>query len=169
MSALVYLLLGCIAPLAAGPLAGIVFMDILKRRKPWYQIPFWALLVLLNLLVMYWVISSSGVWLSISSFSAFFATPVAAILTVPVMRIAWRRLETNGLIAPVHKDWLPFGLVLIPVLQIGTFVALLIFAPLMCKAGLLVCRDVDFIVRLLAPTCSALFLKTPSLSPLHHS
>ena len=141
MSALVYLLLGCIPALAAGPLAGIVFIDILKRRKPWYQVPFWALLVLLNLLVMYWVISSSGVWLSISSVSAFFATPVAAILTIPVMRKAWHRHEANGLIAAVHKSRLRFGLVLIPALQIGMFVALLVFAPLMCRAGLLVCRD----------------------------
>jgi len=140
MSALVYLLLGCIPPLAAGPLAGMVFIDILKRKKPWYQVPFWALLVFLNLLVMYWVISSSGA-LSISSFSAFFATPVAAILTVPVMRKAWRRLEASGSIEAVHKGRLPFGLVLIPALQIGMFVALLVFAPLMCKAGLLVCWD----------------------------
>ena len=141
MSALVYLLLGCIPPLAAGPLAGIIFIDILKRRKSWYLVPFWALLVCLNLLVMYWVISSAGVWLSISSFSAFFATPVAAILSVPVMRTAWRRLEASGLIAVVHKRRFTLGLVLIPALQIGMFVALLVFAPSMCKAGLLVCRN----------------------------
>jgi hypothetical protein len=127
--------------LTAGPLAGIVFIDILKRRKTWYQVPFWALLVLLDLLVMYWVISSSGVWLSISSFSAFFATPVAAILTVPVMRIAWRGLGAKGLLETVHKGRFTTGLVLIPILQIGMFVALLVFAPSMCKAGLLVCGD----------------------------
>jgi hypothetical protein len=141
MSALVTLLLGCIPSLAAGPLAGIVFVDILKRRKPWYQLPFWVVLIILNLLVMYWVISSSGVWLSISSFSAFFATPVAAILTIPVMRTAWRRLEASGVDDLAHKGWFTIGLVLIPVLQIGMFVALLILAPLMCKAGLVVCRD----------------------------
>ena len=141
MSALVTLLLGCIPSLAAGPLAGLVFIDILKRKKPWYQLPFWASLIILNLLIMYWVISSSGTWLSISSFSAFFATPVAAILTIPVMRTAWRRLEASGVADPLHKSWFTTGLVLIPVLQMGTFAALLFLAPLMCKAGMLVCRD----------------------------
>lgn len=141
MSALVYLLLGCIPPLAAGPLAGIVFVDILKRRKPGHQVAFWALLVFLNLLVMFWVIDSSGAWPSISSFSAFFATPLAAILTVPVMRNVSRRLDSANPMDAVQKGWFTFGLVLIPVLQIGMFVALLIFAPFMCKTGMVVCGD----------------------------
>jgi hypothetical protein len=141
MLAIVYLLVGFIPPLVAGPMAGIVFINILKRRKGWYQIPFWALLVVLNLLIMYWVVSSSGEWFSVSSFSAFFGTPVASIVTVLVMRNAWRRLEAGGGLEAADKRWFTAGLVLIPAVQVGMFVALLIYGPLLCKVGLVVCQD----------------------------
>jgi hypothetical protein len=141
MLAFVYLLLGSIPPLVAGPLAGIAFIEILKRRKVWYQIPFWALLVLLNLLIMYWVASSAGLWLSIASLSAFFITPVASIITVFMMRTAWRRLEVANRVDMAVKRWFSLGLVLIPALQIGLFAALLIYGPWLCKAGLVICPD----------------------------
>ncbi|MGB8214075.1 MAG: hypothetical protein WCE68_11000 [Anaerolineales bacterium] len=140
MTAIVYLLLGIIPPLIAGPVAGLAYMKILKRGKGWYLIPFWVLLVVVNLLVMFWVISSSGVWLPVASSSTCFFTPVAPILTVLVMRMAWRRLEASGGIAQAPKHWLPIGMVLIPVLQIGMFAALIIFAPEACKVGLAVCQ-----------------------------
>jgi len=136
-----YLLLGCIPPLAAGPLAGLAFINILKRGKGWYQVPFWVSLVLVNLLVMFWIASSTDAWLSISSMSACFFTPVAAIASVLVMRIAWNRLEAAGKIEAARRRWFPVGLVLIPVLQIVAFVALLLYAPLLCKTGLVVCQN----------------------------
>jgi membrane protein YdbS with pleckstrin-like domain len=141
MLAIVFLFLGLIPPLIAGPLAGLTFINILKRGKGWYQTPFWALLVAVNLLVMEWVVSSAGVWLSISSFSAWFFTPVASIVTVPVMRTAWHRLEGAGGVDVAGKRWFTLGFVLIPVLQIGMFVALILFGPLLCKAGLVNCRN----------------------------
>jgi hypothetical protein len=141
MLAIVYLLVGFLPPLVAGPLAGMAFINILKRRKGWYQIPFWALLVVLNLLIMFWVVISSGEWFSVSSFSAFFATPAASIITVLVMRNAWRKLEAAGELGAVSKRWFTAGLVLIPGLQVGMFVALLIYGPLLCKVGLVVCQD----------------------------
>jgi hypothetical protein len=139
--AIVYLLLGFIPPLIVGPLAGFTFITILKRGKGWYQIPFWALLVVVNLLVMFWVVSSSGVWVSISSFSAWFFTPVAPFLTLLVMRRIWRRSEvTNGVDVAARRRF-NVGFVLIPVLQIVMFVALILFGPLLCKIGLVVCQD----------------------------
>ena len=75
MLGIVYLLLGCIPPLAAGPLAGLAFINILKGGKGWYRVPFWMVLVLVNGLVMFWVASSTDAWLSISSFSACFFYP----------------------------------------------------------------------------------------------
>jgi uncharacterized membrane protein len=141
MSAILYLLLGCIPPLAAGPFAGIAFVEIIKRRKPWYLLPFWVVLALLNLLIMLWVASSAGAWLPISSLSAFFITPVASILTVFVMRKAWRRLESANGVSAADKHWFTLGCVLIPALQIGMFVALLIYSPWLCKVGLVVCKD----------------------------
>jgi hypothetical protein len=141
MVGIVYVLLGYVPPLAAGPLAGLAFINILKRGRGWYQVPFWILLVVLNLLVMFWVASSTDAWLSISSFSACFFTPVAAIASVLVMRVAWRRLEAGGKIDAARRRWFPVGLVLVPALQIMAFVALLLFAPLLCKTGLVVCRN----------------------------
>ena len=139
MSAIVFLVLGVIPPLIAGPLAGLTFIRLLKHGKGWYQVPFWVGLILVNLLVMFWAVSSSGNWLSISSSSACVFTPVASIATVLVMRIAWRRLEASGGIEAARKRWFPIGLVLIPVLQMGMFLALLLFAPWLCKAGLVAC------------------------------
>jgi hypothetical protein len=141
MIGIVYLLVGCIPPLSAGPLAGLAFIEFLKRGKGRFQGPFWTLLVLVNLLIMFWIASSTNAWLSISSLSACFFTPVAALASVLVIRIAWRRLEASGKIDAAHRRWLPIGLVLIPVLQIMSFVALLLFAPMLCKVGLVVCRN----------------------------
>ncbi|MGA2490581.1 MAG: hypothetical protein ABSF99_10440 [Anaerolineales bacterium] len=140
MLAIVYLLLGCLPPLIAGPLAGIAYISILKREKMGYLIPFWALLVLLNLLVMFWVASSSGKWFPIASLSAFFVTPVASIITIFVMRNAWHRLEATKGVDVARKGWFSFGLVLIPALQLGMFAALIIYGPLLCKVGLVICR-----------------------------
>jgi hypothetical protein len=139
MVGILYLLLGFIPPLAAGPLAGLAFINILKRGKGWHQVPFWLALVLVNFLIVFWIATSTQTWLSISSFSAFFSTPLAAIASVLVIRIAWRRLTTRGQIDPARQRWLPIGLVLIPALQILSFVALLLFAPMLCKTGLMVC------------------------------
>jgi hypothetical protein len=141
MLAIVLLLLGFLPPLLAGPLAGTSFITILKQEKPWYQVPFWFLLVILNLLVMIWVATSSGSWLPIASLPAFFFTPIASILTVFVMRNTWRKLEASTQIEKSRKRWFTLGLVLIPALQMSAFVALLIFAPSLCKTGFLFCPD----------------------------
>lgn len=141
MLGIVYLLLGCVPPLAAGPLAGLAYINILRRGKDWYQVPFWISLVLVNLLVMVWIASSSDAWLSISSFSACFFTPPAAIASVLVMRMAWRRLEASGKLDESTRRWFPIGLVLIPALQIVMFAVLLLFGPTACKTGLMVCRN----------------------------
>ncbi len=141
MLALFYLLLGFIPPLVAGPLAGIACIEILKRRKPWYQIYFWALLLVLNLLVMFWVVGSSGRWLPIASLTTFFGTPVAALLTVLVMRHFWRRLEATDGVDVARTRWFSLARVLIPALQLGTFAVFIIYAPWMCKVGLVICRD----------------------------
>jgi hypothetical protein len=140
MVAIVYLILGIIPPLVAGPLAGLIFINILKRGKGWYQIPFWVLLVAVNLLVMLWVVSSSGTWFPIASMSACFFTPVACILTALVMRKAWRRLEAAGEAIPAHRRWFTIAYVLIPALQIMIFAALIILAPWLCKVGLVACQ-----------------------------
>ena len=75
MVGVAFLILGCIPPLAAGPLAGLAFIDILRRGKGWYLAPFWVALLLVNLLVMFWIASSTDAWLSISSFTACFFYP----------------------------------------------------------------------------------------------
>ena len=140
MWAILCLLFGFIPALIAGPLAGLTFINILKRGKGWYQIPFWLTLVVVNLLVMYWVIGSSGKVFSVASFSAFLLTPVASILTVLVMSKAWRKLEVTGGVDGTGKRWFRLGFVLIPALQVVMFVALIYFGPLLCKVGLVVCR-----------------------------
>jgi hypothetical protein len=139
--AIVSLILGFIPPLISGPLAGLTYIYILKHKRGWYQIPFWVLLVVVNLLVMYWVASSSGEWVSISSFSAYVFTPVASFITLLVMRSAWRRLEVPGAVDAARKLWFTFGCVLIPALQVVMFVALFLFGPQLCKVGVLVCQD----------------------------
>jgi membrane protein YdbS with pleckstrin-like domain len=141
MKAIVFLLLGFIPPLVAGPLAGMAYLEILKRRKGWYQVPFWVLLVSLDLLVMLWVATASNVWLSISSLATFAVTPGVCFVTVLVMRNAWRKLEAASGAIPASKGWFTAGRVIIPALQLGTFLVLLFIGPVLCKTGLVVCRD----------------------------
>ncbi len=129
MLALVYLILGIIPPLAAGPLAGVIFINILKRGKPWLQIPFWASLILINTLIMFWVITSAGRWLPISSVSAFVFTPIAAVATIPLMLRVKRWAIDSGGVESLPKGWLRTGMLGIPGLQLLSFAALILARP----------------------------------------
>jgi hypothetical protein len=140
MPSIIHLILGCIPPLAAGPVAGLLYVTILKRGKGWQQILFWALLAALNFLIVVWVINASGRWLPVASLSTFLLTPLAPILSVIVMRRAWHRLGEAERADPVRQRRFVTGLVLIPALQIGFFLALLRYAPWLCKMGLVACK-----------------------------
>ena len=139
MAALLYFTLGIMAPLVGGPLAGMVFIYILKHRKLWLQIPFWLGLLVFNLLITIWVLTSRGVWLPVASVSAFIFTPVAAIVTVPVMRHVKRRVESTGEASVLPKRWFRSGIVGIPVVQAGLFTGAILFAPVLCQVGLVMC------------------------------
>ena len=141
MLAIVYLLVGFIPPLIAGPLAGFVYITLLKRGKDWYQILFWVSLVVVNLLIFFWAVGPLGAWFSLSSFSAFLFTPIAPFLTVYVMRRAWRRLEATSGIVLAGKCRFTIGIVLVPALQILVLVALFLLGPFLCKVGFVVCQD----------------------------
>jgi hypothetical protein len=140
MAAIIYFILGCLAPLAAGPLAGLIFINILKRRNIWLQIPFWIGLLVYNLLIMLWVLTSGGKWLPISSLSAFIFTPIAAILTIPVMRFGKHRLEAVLGTGNIPKNWFRSGIAGIPVVQMLIFCGGILLAPWFCKIGLLICQ-----------------------------
>ena len=133
------LILGLLLPLAAGPAAGLAFIEILKRGKPRHQIPFWAALILLNLLIMLWIGGSSGTWLPIASLSAFLVTPLACLLTVFAMRKAWRRVENVDAVDTARKRWFTVGTIMIPLLQGGMFGFLLLFGQRLCEIGLFLC------------------------------
>lgn len=141
MLLIAYMLIGFIPPLIAGPLAGLVFVDILKRGEKWLQIPFWILLIAVNLAIVYWIASESDEWFPILSFSACLFTPAASIVTLLLMRHAWRRLETAGRVAPTLRGWYVVGIVLIPILQLGMLAALWLLGPSLCKLGWMVCQD----------------------------
>jgi hypothetical protein len=140
MLGLIFLLLGLIPALVAGPLAGLIFINILRRSKYWMQIPFWGILIILDVLFMVWSITSRGTWLPISSVSAFFFTPATAVVTFFVMRYSWRRLDINLTQERMRKRRFTSGIIGIPALQIGMFAALIIFTPGLCKIGLVICQ-----------------------------
>lgn len=140
MAAIIYFILGILAPLVAGPLAGLVFINILKRRKFWLQVPFWICLVIYNLLVMLWVLTSAGKWLPIASVSAFLFSPIAAIATIPAMRYGKQRAETAQNAGSLPKNWFISGIVGIPVVQMLIFAGGILYAPWLCKVGLVICQ-----------------------------
>jgi hypothetical protein len=135
------LLLAFILPILAGPTAGLVFVRLLKRGKGWHQIPFWGLLVVLNLLVAYWMVVTSNEWIPVAGMAACLFTPVAAILTLLAMGFAWRRLQAAGGTDPARKSWFTVGLVLIPALQMGLLAALVVVGPALCTWAHVVCKD----------------------------
>jgi hypothetical protein len=140
MLAIIYLILGFLPPLAAGPLAGLVYITILKRGKGWQQVLFWVLLAALDFLVVFFVIQAPGRWLPVASLPAFFFTPVAAILTVFVMRRAWRKTGAGEDASPSLKRRFIAGLVYIPALQLGSFLALIRYVPWLCQVGWMACN-----------------------------
>lgn len=141
MLAIVYLVIGLIPPLVAGPMAGIIFINMLKRGKYWLLIPFWLALIIVNLLGMFWVVSSPGIWLPITSVTTFLFTPISVVITILLMRKSWRRRVDDTKISPIRTRWFISGMLGIPALQTLMFVALFIYAPWICKVGLVICQS----------------------------
>jgi hypothetical protein len=135
------LLLGFIPPLVTGPLAGLVFARLLQRGKGWHHVLFWALLVVLNLLAIFWLASTSNEWFSVSSLATCLFTPAAGVLTLLVMRIAWLRMIAAGQLDTSRRGHFVAGALLISGLQVGMLIVFAILAPMLCGMGLYTCSD----------------------------
>jgi hypothetical protein len=139
MLATFYLIIGALIPLAVGYLAARLYIKLLQRGTAWQHLAFWLALLLFNLLLMFWAVTSAGKWTPIASMSVFFLTPVAALVSILVMRREWGKLDASFTSDLWHRRLYFLGLVLIPALQLLPFLFLIFFGSWLCTWGLITC------------------------------
>jgi hypothetical protein len=139
MLATFYLIIRGLIPLTAGFLAARLYIRLLQCGTAWPHLAFWPALLLFNLLLMFWAVTSTGKWTSIASMSVFFLTPIAALVSILVLRREWGKLDASFTSDLWHRRLYFLGLVLIPALQLIPFLVLIFFAPRLCTWGVILC------------------------------
>jgi hypothetical protein len=139
MLATFYLIIGGLIPLAVGYLAARLYIRLLQRGIAWQHLAFWPSLLLFNIMLMFWVVASTGKWTPIASMSVFFLTPVAALVSILVLRREWGKLDASFKSGLWHRRLYLFGLVLIPAFQLLPFLFLIFFGSWLCTWGVIIC------------------------------
>lgn len=135
------IILGIILPLIPGPFAGFIYIIILKRKDYKWMFPFWILLIAAYILIGYRFVSISSEFFSLSGMLSCLLTPVAAILSIIVIRIAWKKINTNNQIDKLSRRLYLLGLIIIPTLQLFFLFLLSILGPQLCQSGITKCSD----------------------------
>jgi hypothetical protein len=135
------IILGIILPLIPGPFAGFIYIIILKRKDYKWMFPFWILLIGAYILIGYRFVSISSEFFSLSGMLSCLLTPVAAIFSIIVIRIAWKKISTNKQIDKLSRRLYLLGLIIIPTLQLFFLFLLSILGPILCQSGITKCSD----------------------------
>jgi len=128
-------------PIISGPVAALVFVQVLRRGKRWTILAFWPVLVILNALGFVFLAVTLGDFLAGPGFFSCLITPIFAVATALLLRLSARRYAEVLAEDTWHKGWLAVGTVVIPLLQLTTIVALALLAPWLCGIGLRQCSD----------------------------
>jgi hypothetical protein len=138
---LLEIILGIILPLIPGPFAGFLYITILKRKDYKWLVLFWILLLVAYILIGYRLASISNDFFSLSGMLICLLTPVSAILSIIVMRIAWKNINTNNKTDNLGRRLYLLGIIIIPILQIFFLLLLSILGPVLCQSGVTTCSD----------------------------
>jgi hypothetical protein len=126
-------------PLITGPLAALVFLQVVQRNKARQVLLFWPGLLIVNVVGFVFLITISGEELIDPTFFSCLVTPIFAVLSALMLRIRGRSMAHELADNPHYYRWLTLGTFLIPLLQIVTMGSFVLFAPYLCEIGLRSC------------------------------
>lgn len=134
---LLRLLPGLLLPLVPGPLAGVLFVSLLRRRASRAAfVAFWAGVALANLAVLAWIAIAGRDLSNFGGSTACLFTPAAALLTVLFMQIAWRRSGFTAGTTSVPRRAFLLALLLLPALQLLLPALAALLGPFLGQSGL---------------------------------
>jgi hypothetical protein len=115
-------------PTVSGPVAAYVLVLALRQENRKLIPAFWALLAGVHVAGFFLMTGIPG-GMSTPGFVACLLTPVFAASTALGLRMISRRLSHDIEHDPARHAWLGVGTFLIPLLQVGTVLVAILFAP----------------------------------------
>jgi len=137
-----FFLIGMLLLLLTGPVAGLVYVRLVRvRRGVMAFLAFWAALLLLTFGEGLWLTGGADSFFAIYQLAACTFLPACAVLTLLVFRLAWGRARLRGELLPGDGRRYWAGALLIAGLQLAFLAAWLLFGPELCRLGLYACTD----------------------------
>lgn len=116
-------------PIVSGPVAALALVMILKRKEQWPRFLFWPMLIAAHIAGFFLMRHTLGDFFFGPGFLACLITPIVAVGTALGMRLSTRRFyQAVGDDASRGRGFVA-GTFLIPLLQLGTVMALILLAP----------------------------------------
>ncbi len=122
-------------PLITGPLAALIYLQVLQRMEARQVLLFWLGLLIVNVVGFVFLIAISGEDLIDPTFFSCLVTPIFAVLSALVLRIRGRSMANKLEDNQQYYRWLILGTFLIPLLQIVTMGSFVLLAPYLCEIG----------------------------------
>ena len=116
-------------PVVSGPLTALVFVMALRRKEQWPSFLFWTVLIAVHIAGFFLMVHTLGDFLFGPGFLACLITPIFAVGTALGLRLSSRRFYQAVGDDPSRRRWFAAGTFLIPLLQLGTVVMLMLLAP----------------------------------------
>lgn len=116
-------------PVISGPVAALVLVMALKRTEQWLRVLFWPVLIAVHIAGFFLMVHTLGDFVFGPGFLACLITPIFAVGTALGLRLSSRRFYQAVGDDPSRRRWFVTGTFLIPLLQLGTVVMLILLAP----------------------------------------
>jgi hypothetical protein len=116
-------------PTLTGPVAALVLVLVLKRQERWPRLFFWPALIALHIAGFFFLEHTLGDFVFGPGFLSCLITPIFAVSTALGLRLSSGRFYRAVGDDPGRRRWLIAGTVLIPLLQLGTVLTLILLAP----------------------------------------
>jgi hypothetical protein len=116
-------------PIISGPVAALVLVMALKRKEQWLRVLFWPVLIAVHIAGFFLMLHTLGDFVFGPGFLACLITPIFAVGTALGLRLSSRRFYQAVGDDPSRRRWFVTGTFLIPLLQLGTVVILILLAP----------------------------------------
>jgi hypothetical protein len=116
-------------PVISGPVAALVLVVALKRKEQWLRVLFWPVLIAVHIAGFFLMVHTLGDFVFGPGFLACLITPIFAVGTALGLRLSSRRFYQAVGDDLIRRRWFVTATFLIPLLQLGTVVMLILLAP----------------------------------------
>jgi hypothetical protein len=116
-------------PIVSGPGAAFALVMILRREEQGLKLLFWPVLIAVHIAGYFFMLHTLGDFFFGPGFLACLITPIFAVSTALGLRLSSHRFHQAVGDDPSRRRWFVIGTVLIPLMQLGTVMVLMLLAP----------------------------------------